>query len=504
MWDQGLSFFPTTYHQPYPDYSSASTLLIYVFAKVLGDMNKLAAVLPTALAAASTIIFTYLIAQSYSKRWGLYAVFFLLMTVSFLHDARSITLDMYTTLFTTICFYMLLLSDLKNKPKMSLWIYPFLVLGFIFRGPIGLIIPTSVVISYYLVDAKYKKLLVTGAYAFLLLMICSIILCVVAYIEGGSHFIEDVLRMQCIGRMSDHYFPVHFYFVHSLSNYALSFPISIIVIIQLAFSYFSKSKFILRPAVPIGQDNLNAHFDSRILLKLLAWATIIIIGMSIPGDKKTRYILPFVPAIALLASYVLVASPAEKILFYCRNILFKFLFCFPIIFIALTICVYAYVNNHHLNLHINYFFTILCLLAIGCANLLLFSRKTIIVFGATISFVITFISIIEPITLYVDRAHDFVIKVEHQRLQHKNDLIFYLEHPDGLPIKYLINMPHREYPQFIQSQHDLLNFSHSAYFVTSEHSFMELPNNIKAKFDIVAKDKVGHVDVVVFQKGIAS
>lgn len=497
MWDYGLSFFPTTYHQPYPDYSSASTLLIYLVATVVGHLNKFTAILPSAILAAATVIFTYLIAQFYSKRWGLYAVFFLFMTVTFLSDARSITLDMYTTLFTTICFYLLLLSDFRNKPKIGLWIYPFLVLGFIFRGPIGLIIPTSVVISYYLLDGKYKQLLVTGVYAFLLLMICSLLLCAVAYIEGGSQFTKDVLRMQCFGRINDHFFPAYFYFVHSLSHYALSFPIILIVIIQLAYSYFT-SNGCASPAS--GQHELHQGFE-RTLLKLLAWIAVIIIGMSIPGDKKTRYILPIVPGIALIASYVFVASPAEKILFYCRNILCKFFFCLPIIFIIVTICAYAYENHNHLNLQIHYLFILLSLIAIECANLLFYSQEEIIVFGAALSFVITFISLIEPITLHIERAHDFVTKVEYQRLQHKNALIFYSEHADGLPIKYIINMPYREYPQFIQSPQGLLNFSPSAYFVTSEHSFRELPNDIKTKFEIVAKDKVGHVEVVVFQKG---
>jgi len=51
MWRHGPGWFPTTYGEPYPDYPVTSTLLIWLAAHVFGGVTKLAAVLPTALAA---------------------------------------------------------------------------------------------------------------------------------------------------------------------------------------------------------------------------------------------------------------------------------------------------------------------------------------------------------------------------------------------------------------------------------------------------------------------
>lgn len=486
MWDKGVGLFPTTYQKPYPDYTLASTLIIYLLAIPFGGVTKLTAVLPTAIAASFTILFTYLIGSLYNKRWGLYAVFLLFMTITFVQEARSIALDMYPTLFTTICFYLLLASDIKNKPKVSLWIYPFLVLGFVFRGPIGLVIPTSVVISYYLVDAKFKKSIIVAFASLSLLIICSIVLLLLAYLEGGDAFMQDVLQMQVLGRLKNSYEPIYFYFVNSIANYALSFPIFFIVMTQFIFN---------RGVLQKGFSN-----GERILVKLLAWTFIILIGMSIPGDKKTRYILPALPAIALYASTLFLATPAEKGLFFFRKMIFSLLTFFPLIFAAITLYAFFYLNQHHLDLHLPYLYTILCLFVMLIINLYFFSHQTLIVFNAALGFVITFISIVEPITLYMDRAHDFVTAIERERLQQRNDLVFYLEHPDGLAIKYLINMQKRENPQFIQSQDDLLKFSHPAYFVTSAHSFTTLPINIKSKLKVIGRDKMGHVEIVVFQK----
>ena len=106
MWRHGFSWFPTAYLKPYPDYPVTATLLIYSAAKLLGALSKFAAVLPSAIAAAITVSVTYLIGSLHSKRLGLSAVCFLFLTIMFLKTARSIALDMYPTLATVCCFYL--------------------------------------------------------------------------------------------------------------------------------------------------------------------------------------------------------------------------------------------------------------------------------------------------------------------------------------------------------------------------------------------------------------
>src|SRR5436853_4703271 len=78
MWQNGPSWFPTTYHEPYPDYPGLSTFLIYLSARAAGSLNKLAAIFPSAVAAALTVVMTYAIGALHSKRWGICAVFLLL------------------------------------------------------------------------------------------------------------------------------------------------------------------------------------------------------------------------------------------------------------------------------------------------------------------------------------------------------------------------------------------------------------------------------------------
>ena len=119
---------------------------------------------------------------------------------------------------------------------------------------------------------------------------------------------------------------------------------------------------------------------------------------------------------------------------------------------------------------------------------------------AAISFVIANIMIIEPMQLYVDRARDLVVSIEARRIHDNARLAFYRERPDSLPIKYLINMTSGDQPVFIQDEKELAGFSDPAYFVTSASYYEELPKSLTANFHIIAKDSLGHVEIVVFTK----
>src|SRR5579871_5924669 len=72
MWRHGVSLFPMTYREPYPDYPVTSILCIHFFAHLFGGLNKFTAVFPSALAGAFTLVFTYLLGALHHRLWGYY------------------------------------------------------------------------------------------------------------------------------------------------------------------------------------------------------------------------------------------------------------------------------------------------------------------------------------------------------------------------------------------------------------------------------------------------
>ncbi len=69
MLRHGPGFFPTTYGEPYPDYSAFSTLLVWLFALPFGTVNALAAWLPSALAAAWIVVLMYRLVAPRCSTW---------------------------------------------------------------------------------------------------------------------------------------------------------------------------------------------------------------------------------------------------------------------------------------------------------------------------------------------------------------------------------------------------------------------------------------------------
>lgn len=491
MWHDGPSWFPTTYHQFYPDYPATSTFLIYLVASIMGHMNKLAAVIPSAVAAAITVVLTYQIGSLHKKRWGLYAIFMLFFTILFLKSARSITLDMYTAMITSICFYIIYSADLKNNHSREWFLYPLLVAGFAFRGPIGLIIPAGVICIYYLQERNYKNLFFSGVFALLLLMLCTLLLLTIAHIHGGHEFVHDVLRMEMIGRLQENHLPAYFYLTASLKDYAISFPLALVVCLGIIYY----------------EHRLHHHSpELKLLLKLFGWMAIILLGMSIPGEKKIRYVLAIVPAIALLASYPLIAPKNMRYFSWFGWLLVRFFLVVPVILFIILRRVMTYAAEHAIDFHIDYLLVTQILfvsLAAGAFIYVCFGKRqhwrdTGIIFVGTFSFIMSYLMVAEPIEQYADKTHEFVAMVEMARQHAQADLLFYKETSDGLAIKYVINMPSAETPHFIDDENQLLSYHHPAFVVSRESYFQALSPEIAAHFHVVARQPIGHVPVVVF------
>ena len=494
MWRNGVSWFPTTYQQPYPDYPATSTFVINLFAHLLGGVNKFTAVLPSAIMAAITVMMTYQIGLLRNKYWGLFAAFFMLLTVAFVKSARSIALDMYPTMITACCFYLVCSAHEYKKPCRVWWVYPLLLLGFVFRGPIGLVMPAGVVFAYYavrgLTTRSYRPLFLFGFIALCILLICTLMLLALASKVGGDTFMQAVLRMEVLGRLDNSYLPRSFYFTNSLGNYALSYPFALLTIMGVVYYYFKQKRLV------------NADF----LMLLIAWMLVIMVGMSIPGDKKDRYILPMVPAIALLAAYPLIALPDQKYFRFLRALILRLFLYLPAIFVLGVEVVYLIAKPNGLEMGIHYTAIVIALIALQLASLWccyryinrVTTREMTTFLFAMLSFVVVNLMVIEPIELYVDRAHEFIVAIETQRVNEQAKLVFYREQPDSLPIKYVINMPVNEQPIFIETPAALVKFKEPAFIVTSESYFMSLPKEILHRSQILANDRVGHVRVVVF------
>jgi hypothetical protein len=170
--------------------------------------------------------------------------------------------------------------------------------------------------------------------------------------------------------------------------------------------------------------------------------------------------------------------------------------------------VYFYTKSHGIDVGVDYLTIIFFLLTLQFLNFWVCYRylaqtqwrDVLLCSIATLSYAAAFIFVYSPIDLYVDRARQFVIAIENLRAKSHANLIFYRENPDGMPIKYLINMPQLAQPIFINQPHELLRAKAPAFIVTHEAYFSELPKDVLRHIHIIARDKLGHVNVVVLMQ----
>ncbi len=288
MLRHGPSVFPTTYGQPYADYSALSTLFIWVLSLPFGQVNSLSAWLPSAIAGAVIVTLMYRLLAPYSPRWALLSIALMLMTNTFVTEVRAVSQDLMLAAIAFAVFYLGYAADHFSAPRRWLLIFALLLLGFAVRGPIGLVVPTGMLCSYWLLNRQWQRLFGFGLTAAVLLAASVGMLLWLAESRGGPLFMQDVVRMQFLGRMdgSEGVSGSLYYFTGSLGNYALAYPLALLVLAAAWLPHQRQSG----PAL-------------RLLQYCTAAALIVMVGLSIPQAKKARYLLPMLPMAAIIAAY---------------------------------------------------------------------------------------------------------------------------------------------------------------------------------------------------------
>lgn len=288
MLRHGPGFFPTTYGEPYPDYSGFTTWLIYLASLPFGQVTSFSAWLPTCIASAVMVGLIYRLLSPYSRRWAWLSIALLLLTNTFITETRAVSLDQMLATVSFAVFYLAYACDHFGSSRRLWLVFALLVLGFAIRGPIGLVVPAGVACSYYLFGQQWRRFWWFGMAALLLLVVCTLTLLLLARVSGGEALLAEVVRMQVTSRMdgSEGSSPLFWYFASSMGNYALAYPLALVVLVIVALT-------------ARRQTSAALH-----LLYLCAFAGLVVmVGLSIPQAKKARYVLPMLPMAAIIAAY---------------------------------------------------------------------------------------------------------------------------------------------------------------------------------------------------------
>lgn len=492
MLRHGPALFPTTYGEPYPDYPVTGTLLIWLCSLPFGAVTKFSAILPTALASALNLMLLYRLLARHFRSWAVLTISLQLMTVTFLAQARSISLDQLVATVTLLAFYLAYVADSEKRSHLARWLPLVLLVGFAVRGPLGVVIPAGVVSAYYALTAQWRALLRFGLQSALVLVVAWGVLLTLAANFYGVDFMHDVVRMQVAGRLETADTPrFWYYFTSSVGNYALAYPLALVVVL-------------LTVAALLRQPRTDMN---KLLLGLIAWALVVLIGLSIPHTKKPRYLLPMVPAIAALAGTIW-SVHQSKILAWLGVALEKLFMAMPLLLaIALTV---ARHRAKHLGIELPfaalYIGLAICQLAVF---VIVFNRKAIIAKSglsrvallsliAALALWLVNLFAVEPALLQVRDTAGFVRQVEALRRSQPAPLALLGMTKDGQAIKYLANVDYDLKPIFVRDEAEIQAFNHPTYLMAEDRDVVRLAPALSANEKPVLRGRFDNHSVSLF------
>lgn len=486
LWN-GPTYFPTVYGQPYPDYPGTSTWLAYLGARIAGGVTPFVTTLPTILASAMVLAFTYSIGALRSRKWGLYAVFVMLFTYEFAADSRITALDQFTSLATVVCFWLVYSSFVLGKTR-RLWLVPvMLAFGFAFRGPIGLAVPAAVTCSFYLWPLNIRRLITFAVVAVVTGGLCMAACLAAARAQGGQELVSRILASQAGERLTDHAIPWYFYIVNGFTSYAMAYPLAIIVVVAA-----------------IWPNRHRIDPDHRLLCCLAVWAVVILGGMSIPAAKKARYLLPAIPAFSLMAAWVFACDEPDPFMRKVRDSLMGFFLWLPIGLFLATLALLSLGYRFGLQAQMSLLIPAAALLLCAAAGLFanfraIRHRQAIGMAVATTAFLLFLCGVAEPLAVAKGRSAVFASDVESIRKEKQGPLVFFRLGPDGEDIKYASNLDYPIHPSFISSVEAIGQLAPTAYIVASDKNYAALPKDLTDRCDVVARGNMGHKSCVAFR-----
>lgn len=472
MLRHGIGFFPTTYGEPYADYSGFSTFLIYLFSLPFGQVTSLTAWLPTAIASAVTVALIYRLLSPYSRLWAWMSCALLLLTNTFISETRAVSLDQMLATVTFAVFYLGYAADHFASPRRLGWVLVLLVLGFAIRGPLGLVVPTGVLCSYYLVGRQWRRLLVFGVSSLVLLVVCILALLALAQSSGGNGFAAEVVRMQFTSRMdgSEGSKDLLWYFTSSMGSFALAYPLAIVVLAGL-----------LSERVVAGRRPSSKPLE--LVYLCMAAALTVIVGLSIPQAKKARYLLPMLPMVAIISAYPFQVT-GQRWASAVRVLILTLCAFFP----ALLMLTLLWVRPRFPELLSSIGPMLVFLGLLQMVSLALLLRPPLRVQGLALCAVIAvwsvYVGIVEPFERRLYDTRSFTLAAWTIMQESPAPLVLHGMGKDAKAIKFVVNIDKDIYPQFTQTPQQLAGIRGPAYVVMSNSDYLALPELLTAPMQV--------------------
>ena len=300
---QGSWLFPLKRGEEVPSKPPLFHWLAALASMMGGGGSEMTVGFPSALLATLAVLLLYgLGRRMFGEETGFLAALMLATTVAFQSEAIAARVDMTLAFFVTVVlviFYLVYQGFLKG----SGWLYGFyllLGLGVLAKGPVGLILPAMVICAFLVARTRWDFLSRLCFHkGVILALLVGLAWYGLAIARGGEEFVSRQVFHENLARFffsgengSGHQKPVYYY-------------IPYLMLEGLPWSLFL-------PFVVADWFRRRAYADEHLLF-LMLWAGLIFAFFSLSAGKRSVYILPLYPALALLTAVWLKRSEGGRI-----------------------------------------------------------------------------------------------------------------------------------------------------------------------------------------------
>jgi 4-amino-4-deoxy-L-arabinose transferase-like glycosyltransferase len=262
--------------------------LMALSACIFGSYSNAVLIFPSFLAAFGCLAVTYFLGKSlFNRRVGFLSVMVLATSSLFLGLAQFIRMDVTLTFLMTCSLYCFLRGHQRARGKTVCYVTFYILLAFAFltKGPIGIFLPSIVVILYLALKRDFKAAREAKPLAGILLM--SLIVCTwmaLAVHKSGWEYLQALLIRGNLERAFnswEHDRPFYYYLILFPTTFFPWFPF----LIGAVFYHDLLKRF--------------REVEDNILL-LAMWFGAIFIFFSLMSAKEGLYMLPLLPPASLL------------------------------------------------------------------------------------------------------------------------------------------------------------------------------------------------------------
>jgi 4-amino-4-deoxy-L-arabinose transferase-like glycosyltransferase len=316
MLESGNWVLPEVYANEFAYKPPMAHWLMAAFSLPQGSVSELTARLPSALAYIFLIGITLFFFGQRVKFQEAFICVLLLLTCIEIHRAGMTTrVDMLLTTFTVTGLYVLYLWEDRRELKGLPFAIPFLLgCATLTKGPVGVILPLFVFGVYLLALRKYRLVIIFKAllYAGVSSLFLPLIWYVAAWKQGGDDFL-DVVLAENFGRFfhAAEHLNINYDLGHengawynAMTLIAGFMPWSVLFVFSLFGMKWSQTSGSIKGIL----QRMWSSFSSMPKLKQFSLVALvcILVFYSIPSSKRSVYLMPAYPFIALfLAQYTL-------------------------------------------------------------------------------------------------------------------------------------------------------------------------------------------------------